>query len=374
MEITIDKESANQRFDRFLRKYCKQYPNVSLSEIYKGMRKWLIKLNGKKAKENKNIQEWDTVTIHDAFDLWDHNPNAAKSIKDRQKEHIDWTKIQKRIIDETADRLVRNKPADIVMHESQQHYKDLSMHDYLDEYLKKTSTSSSWTKWKIQDNQKTSSSWPSSEAKGKDLSNHKDSSVAMLSQNDEANTFKPSFGYRLDKDTSWVLIAAKTYNALQYINKIIRDRKVDKYYMAIVIWSFPKERENTKSLEKWYSKKFGRAQVEVSKKGKQSQTQARCMHTRNHSTLWPLSLVKVKITTGRMHQIRVHLADDKYPVLGDIVYGNPAVNRKFHKIEKIQRQLLHCRNYQFYDEINQTQQSRQAPLPQEFMQIWCPIL
>lgn len=51
----------------------------------------------------------------------------------------------------------------------------------------------------------------------------------------ENNTFKPSFGYRLDKDTSGVLIAAKTYNALQYINKIIRDRNVDKWYETIVV-------------------------------------------------------------------------------------------------------------------------------------------
>jgi 23S rRNA pseudouridine955/2504/2580 synthase len=51
----------------------------------------------------------------------------------------------------------------------------------------------------------------------------------------ENTTFKPSFGYRLDKDTSGVLIAAKTYNALQYINEIIRDRKVDKWYETIVV-------------------------------------------------------------------------------------------------------------------------------------------
>jgi 23S rRNA pseudouridine955/2504/2580 synthase len=48
-------------------------------------------------------------------------------------------------------------------------------------------------------------------------------------------TFKPSFGYRLDKDTSGVLIAAQNYPALQYINEIIRDRKIEKKYLAIVV-------------------------------------------------------------------------------------------------------------------------------------------
>jgi 23S rRNA-/tRNA-specific pseudouridylate synthase len=82
------------------------------------------------------IQEGDVVLIKDMFALGKHNPNASKSIKDKQKEHIDREKVKGRIIDETTDRLVRNKPAGIVIHESAQHYKDLCMHDYLDEYLK----------------------------------------------------------------------------------------------------------------------------------------------------------------------------------------------------------------------------------------------
>jgi len=339
MEIIITPDQANQRFDRFLRKYCKQYPDVSLTEIYKGIRKWFIKINGKKAKENSMLKEWDVILIKDMFELWKHNPNAAKSIKDRQKEHIDWRKIRKRIIDETPDRLVWNKPAGIVMHESAQHYKDLCMHDYLDEYLKQMNKSNKILKL-----------W-------------------------NAETFKPSFGYRLDKDTSGVLIAAKTYNALQYINKIIRDRKIDKFYMTIVAWDFPKTFESNKALEKTYNQTTDKAEVKVSEnRGKDSLTQARCHTTRQHPDLGTISLVKVKIGTGRMHQIRVHLADAWYPILGDLLYGNQVINRKLSKQCKIHRQLLHCWNYSFHDEINKTNQSRQAPLPEEFIQIWSPMI
>jgi len=336
MEIIIKPDNANQRFDRFLRKYCKQYPDVSLTEIYKGIRKWFIKINAKKAKENSMLKEGDVVLIKDMFELWKHNPNAAKTIKDRQKEHIDRRKIRKRIIDETPDRLVRNKPAGIVMHESAQHYKDLCMHDYLDEYLIK--------------NDKTYKPWGS-------------------------ETFKPSFGYRLDKDTSWVLISAKTYNALQYINKIIRDRKIDKYYMTIVAWDFPQTFESNKALEKTYNQITDKAEVKVSEnRGKDSLTQARCHTTRQHPELGTISLVKVKIGTGRMHQIRVHLADAGYPIIGDLLYGNQVINRKLSKHCKIHRQLLHCRNYSFYDEENKTTRSREAQLPEEFIQIWSPML
>jgi 23S rRNA-/tRNA-specific pseudouridylate synthase len=100
--------------------------------------------------------------------------------------------IEKMIVHEDDNRIVFNKPAGIVAHPSNKHMNDLAMNDYLDKYCQL-----------------------------KDI--HTDS-----------ETFKPSFGYRLDKDTSGVLIAAKNYDALQYLNKIIRDREIDKEYMTIV--------------------------------------------------------------------------------------------------------------------------------------------
>jgi 23S rRNA pseudouridine1911/1915/1917 synthase len=62
-----------------------------------------------------------------------------------------------------------------------------------------------------------------------------------------------------------------------------------------------------------------------------------------------------------MHQIRVHLADAGYPILGDIVYGVPGHNRKLQKNYNILRQLLHCRRYGFSD-MSGKQVSCEAPL------------
>ncbi len=53
-------------------------------------------------------------------------------------------------------------------------------------------------------------------------------------------TFKPSFGFRLDKDTSGIIVGAKDYEALQYLNEIIRDRKVKKKYLAVVKGKAPR--------------------------------------------------------------------------------------------------------------------------------------
>ncbi|MDR0282663.1 MAG: hypothetical protein LBI53_05195 [Candidatus Peribacteria bacterium] len=56
MQITIDEYTSNQRFDRFLRKRCKVYPEVKLSDIYSRIRKGAIKVNDKKTKEEYRLQ------------------------------------------------------------------------------------------------------------------------------------------------------------------------------------------------------------------------------------------------------------------------------------------------------------------------------
>ena len=79
----------------------------------------------------------------------------------------------------------------------------------------------------------------------------------------KSGTFKPAFGYRLDRDTSGVLIAAKSYEALQYINSIIRERDIDKYYLALVAGKFPDHLIIKKPLTKIYNKELDRSQVKI---------------------------------------------------------------------------------------------------------------
>lgn len=88
-----------------------------------------------------------------------------------------------------------------------------------------------------------------------------------------------------------------------------------------------------------------------------------------HPLLGPISLLKVKIYTGRMHQIRVHVSNEGYPVLGDIIYGNPAANRILYKSLGINRQLLHCRKYSFLDPFKEKKVTFEAPLPADFQKI-----
>ena len=217
MEIRIDKTASDQRFDRFLRKRFKKYPQVRLADIYSTIRKGLIKVNNKRTKEEYRLQEGDTVQIDDKVQMGSEDLSLLVSQKDRKMEKVDTKKVKQQILYEDNHRIVFDKPAGIPMHPGNKHRNDLSMNDYLDKYAEEYKT----------------------------------------------DTFKPSFGYRLDRDTSGVLIAAKSYEALQYINTIIRERDIDKYYLALVAGKFPGHVLIDKPITKSYNKISDRSQVKI---------------------------------------------------------------------------------------------------------------
>ena len=323
--IIIDDNSSNQRFDRFLRKYCKNYPTVKLTDIYSWIRKWEILINWRKSKEDYRLQNWDEITFpSDLF--WKKEHVSWKSFKQKQMNKLTKDEILPWILYEDAEWLAFNKPTWVVAHESNKHRKDLSMNDYLECYTKE------YENW----------------------------------------TFKPAFWYRLDKDTSWVLIAAKTYDALQYFNQIIRDREINKEYVTIVVWSAPDHLVIDKPLEKSYNARFDRAQMNIAKFWwLESKTEIFNVKTFYHHDLGQLSILRVKLYTGRMHQIRVHVASVWIPVVWDLIYWNPVVNRKCNKLLHIQRQLLHCYRYSFSDR-NGKIISVCAPLPEDFNLVLWP--
>ena len=327
MEIKIDKTASDQRFDRFLRKWFKKYPHVRLADIYSTIRKWLIKVNGKRAKEEYRIKVGDIIQIDDKVQMGSEDLSLLISQKDRKLEKVDMKKLQQQILYEDGHWIVFDKPAGIPMHPWNKHRNDLCMNDYLDKYAEEYKTT----------------------------------------------TFKPSFGYRLDRDTSWVLIAAKSYEALQYINSIIRERDIDKYYLAFVIGKFPEHLIIKKPLTKTYIKEFDRSQVNVDYDNwLEAKTECWLEQFIKHPQLGPISLLKIKIHTWRMHQIRVHVSSEWFPVLWDIVYGNPSVNRILYSSLGINRQLLHCRKYSFLDPFQNDQITFESPIPEDFQKILHP--
>ena len=324
MEIKIDKTASDQRFDRFLRKWFKKYPQVRLADIYSAIRTWFIKVNNKRAKEEYRIKLGDVIQIDDKVQMWSEDLSVLISQKDRKLEKVDMKKIQQQILYEDGHRIVFDKLSGIPMHPWNKHRNDLCMNDYLDKYAEEYKTT----------------------------------------------TFKPSFGYRLDRDTSWVLIAAKSYEALQYINSIIRERDIDKYYLAFVIGKFPEHLIIKKPLTKTYIKEFDRSQVKIDYDDwLEAKTECWLEQFIKHPQLGAISLLKIKIHTWRMHQIRVHVSSEWFPVLWDIVYGNPSINRILYSSLGINRQLLHCRKYSFLDPFQNDQITFESPIPEDFQKI-----
>ncbi len=334
MEIIIDENSADQRFDRFLRKYCKPYSDIKLSDIFSWLRKWAVKVIinedwkniARKKKENYRLQVGDIVVFSDKVEFGNKSPVLLVVSKEEKIKNLSREDIQKMIVFENENWFVFDKPAGVVMHSNNKNENDLTMQDFLEKWIIDSE------EWIIEDD----------------------------------STFNPSFCFRLDKDTSGILVAGKTYESLKYLNKIIRNREVEKHYLTIVGGEFPEYIRIDKPLEKWYNSKFDRSQTVVSRSGKESLSEAWNVKTVDHNSLWKISLVKVKIHTGRMHQIRVHLQSEGFPVLGDIIYGNPALNRILYKNLKINRQLLHCWVYSFWDVFDHKKNVLKAWIPMDF--------
>ncbi len=342
--IMIDSNTANQRLDRFLRKFFRPYPDISLVMIFKAIRTWQIKVNSKKCDQSTKLTDKDQLTFHQSFlDLISsENPSPKKPTKEHvSQDNFSLSEFQSWIISEDDTRLVINKPAWI------------SIHPWQKVESKERNTSSS------------------------DTSHHTPSLHDLIKQYYSSrgfagSMFQPNVAYRLDKDTSGLVIVAKTYAWLQHLNTKIREHEVDKMYYSIVVWTFPKQLTCNKPMKKVIDKQFWRGKTIICSVNDPEADEAHTMwfveKTRSDPVLGPLSLVKVKITTGRMHQIRVHFADAGYPVLGDIVYGLPSYNRKLQKTYNFLRQLLHCRCYSFTDMGGKTI-SFEAPLPDDMKKV-----
>ena len=118
--LTIDINTANQRLDRFLRKYFRPYPDISLVMIFKAIRTGQIKINGKKCDQSTKLIETDVLTFHQLFLDLLINKNPASKRSHQSEQHKETTisldTFQSRIISEDDTRLVINKPAGISIH------------------------------------------------------------------------------------------------------------------------------------------------------------------------------------------------------------------------------------------------------------------
>ena len=172
---------------------------------------------------------------------------------------------------------------------------------------------------------------------------------------------RPGIVHRLDKDTSGVLVAAKTSYAHRFLVQAFSDRKVKKMYRAICL-SSPTTLEIHTSLARHPNKRQEMAVCEEG--GKPASTLLSILAKGPHT-----SSLSVELITGRTHQIRVHLKHIGCPILGDPIYGQPHANTKY----KAARQMLHAEKLSLPHPRTGAMLTFQAPIPSD-MQLFLDAL
>ena len=169
-------------------------------------------------------------------------------------------------------------------------------------------------------------------------------------------TVRPGIVHRIDKDTSGLVIVAKNDNAHINISKQIQERKVTKTYIALVRGNV-RENEATINMPIGRSTK-DRKKMAVTKKGKEAITHFKVLKRFDGFTL-----LELKIETGRTHQIRVHLAEIGFPIVGDNVYSNG--KNPFG----VEGQMLHAEKLEFVHPTTNQKVTFEAPLPNYFNEV-----
>lgn len=146
-----------------------------------------------------------------------------------------------------------------------------------------------------------------------------------------SDPLRPGIVHRLDKDTSGVLVAAKTSYAHRFLVSAFSERKVKKHYLAICL-GHPSARKIEAPLARHRTK---RQEMAVCEEGGKPATTLLSVTDKGAHT----SSLLIELITGRTHQIRVHLKHIGCPILGDPLYGQPFANTKYGAA----RQMLHAK-------------------------------
>ena len=282
-QFTINGNEAGQRFDKYLAKLLREAPK---SFVYKMLRKKNITLNGKKATGNEKLNQGDEIRIFLSDETY---------LKFSGKEAAPRASTDLAVIYENRDILLINKPAGMLSQPDET--KEPSLVEYVTGYLLDTGAVTE----------------------------------------EELITFRPSVCNRLDKNTSGLVAAGKSLAGLQALSELFHDRTIHKDYLCIVKGVL-KEQTHIRG----YLKKDSRCnKVTVYKNKVQDAQPVETVYTPFGSN-GRTTLLKVRLVTGRTHQIRAHLASEGYPLMGDSKYGDRAFNKKCREHYGLKHQLLHA--------------------------------
>ncbi len=265
-EFTIGANDAGQRLDRFLAKSVPLLP-ASLAQKYIRLKR--IKRNNRRANRDDRLVQGDTLQlyINDEFFDTPREDNAYLTV----------AAPKLNIVYEDDHLILVDKKPGVAVHPHDGAEYGRTLIDHIQAYLYAK------REWRPR----------------------------------EEHSFTPALCNRIDRNTGGIVIAAKTAEALRVMNQKIKDRELDKRYLAIVEGT-PKPREGV--LKGYLFKDAVKNRVFVTDKpqagAKSCETRYKVLESRNG-----LSLVECELITGRTHQIRAQFAHASHPLLGDGKYG-----------------------------------------------------
>lgn len=299
--LTIREEEAGQRADKYLSRYLGQ---ASKSFLYKMLRKKNITLNGGRCEGSEKLKAGDELRIFFSEETLARFQGAAL----RSNDMLD----PQRIVYEDAHILLYDKPAGLLSQKAGED--DISAVELTLSYL---------------------------QSKGE------------LTE-ESYRRFRPSVCNRLDRNTSGLLVIGKTMAGLQTMSALLKERTLHKDYLCCVHgWV-----KSPCHLKGYLYKDAARNQVQILQKACPGAQWIETVYTplasfgvetadatgslARQAAPFPLTRLKVRLVTGRSHQIRAHLASVGWPVIGDYKYGLRPVNDFYKKQLGLDHQLLHA--------------------------------
>ena len=279
-ELKILKNDAGQRLDKFITKTL----DLPMSLLYKSIRLKKIKVNRKRAEAGTMLCEGDTVQCFLAEEFFERGKKNGEENTKLSVRELSSIKSKLDIIYEDENIALINKPIGLSVHEDETSKKN-TLISYLQSYLYE---------------------------KGE-------------YNPDGEQSFAPALCNRLDRNTGGIVIAAKNAEALRVMNEKIKQREIDKFYLAAVHGT-PSPKAAT--LKGYLLKDEKSNTVRVYDKNPPRQAKEIITKYKVVATAGDISLIEVELLTGRTHQIRAHMAHIGHPLLGDGKYGKNKSDRE----------------------------------------------